>query len=133
MFFVEEEGTASSFQAMAEVIEIHGLPSSLYTDRGSHYWIIPEAGGKVDRLHRTQFGRAMHPLGVERIPAYSPQAAWTMRADVRDPPGAPAQGARRSGHPHDATGARRLVHTLAPLAHKLHRTHNQSEGTGQPL
>ena len=74
MFFVEEEGTASSFQAMAEVIEIHGLPSSLYTDRGSHYWIIPEAGGKVDRLHRTQFGRAMHPLGVERIPAYSPQA-----------------------------------------------------------
>ena len=74
MFFVEEEGTASSFQAMAEVIETHGLPSSLYTDRGSHYWITPEAGGKVDRLHRTQFGRAMHQLGVEMIPAYSPQA-----------------------------------------------------------
>ena len=74
MFFVEEEGTASSFQAMAEVIETHGLPSSLYTDRGSHYWITPEAGGKVDRLHRTQFGRAMHQLGVEMIPAYCPQA-----------------------------------------------------------
>ena len=74
MFFVEEEGTASSFQAMAHVIETHGLPSSLYTDRGSHYWITPEAGGKVDRLHRTQFGRAMHHLGVEMIPAYSPQA-----------------------------------------------------------
>ena len=74
MFFVEEEGTASSFQAMAEVIETQGLPSSLYTDRGSHYWITPEAGGKVDRLHRTQFGRAMHQLGVEMIPAYSPEA-----------------------------------------------------------
>lgn len=36
MFFVEEEGTASSFRGMGEVIE--GLPSSLYTDRGSHYW-----------------------------------------------------------------------------------------------
>ena len=34
MFFVEEEGTASSFQAMTEVIERWGLPSSLYTDRG---------------------------------------------------------------------------------------------------
>ena len=74
MFFVEEEGTASSFQAMAEVIETQGLPSSLYTDRGSHYWITPEAGGKVDRLHRTRFGRAMHQLGVEMIPAYSPEA-----------------------------------------------------------
>ena len=74
MFFVEEEGTASSFQAMAEVIETRGLPSSLYTDRGSHYWTTLEAGGQVDRVHRTQFGRAMHQLGVEMIPAYSPEA-----------------------------------------------------------
>ena len=37
MFFVEEKGTASSFRGMAEVIETRGLPSSLYTDRGSHY------------------------------------------------------------------------------------------------
>ena len=74
MCFVEEEGIASSFQGMAEVIEGWGLPSSLYTDRGSHYWTTPEAGGKVDRDHRTQFGRAMRQLGVEMIPAYSPQA-----------------------------------------------------------
>ena len=44
MFFVEEEGTASSFRGMAEVIETRGLPSSLYIDRGSHYWLTPEAG-----------------------------------------------------------------------------------------
>ena len=74
MFFVEEEGTASSFQGMAEVIERWGLPSSLYTDRGSHYWHTPEAGGKVDRDNPTQFGRAMRQLGVEMIPAYSPEA-----------------------------------------------------------
>ena len=74
MFFVEEEGTASSFQGMGEVIEGWGLPSSLYTDRGSHYWHTPEAGGKVDRERRTQFGRAMRQLGVEMIPAYSPEA-----------------------------------------------------------
>ena len=74
MFFVEEEGTASSFQGMAEVVEGWGLPSSLYTDRGSHYWFTPEAGGKVDRERPTQFGRAMRQLGVEMIPAYSPEA-----------------------------------------------------------
>ncbi len=74
MFFVEEESTASSFQAMTEVIAGWGLPSSLYTDRASHYWTTPEAGGKVDREHRTQFGRAMRQLGVEMIPAYSPEA-----------------------------------------------------------
>ena len=74
MFFVEEEGTASSFRGMAQVIEGWGLASSLYTDRGSHYWHTPEAGGKVDRVRVTQFGRAMRQLGVEMIPAYSPEA-----------------------------------------------------------
>jgi len=74
MFFVEEEGTASSFRAMQEVISAHGLPSSLYTDRGSHYWHTPQTGGKVDKRNLTQFGRAMAQLGIEMIPAYSPQA-----------------------------------------------------------
>ncbi len=46
IFFVEEEGTASSFQAMREVITAHGLPSSLYTDRGSHYWHTPRPAAR---------------------------------------------------------------------------------------
>ena len=50
MFLMEEEGTASSFAGVKEVIESRGLFSSLYTDRGSHYWSTPEAGGKADRL-----------------------------------------------------------------------------------
>lgn len=74
MFFVEEEGTKSSFQGARDVIETCGLFSSLYTDRGSHYWYTPEAGGKVDKVRVTQFGRAMRQLGIEMIPAYSPQA-----------------------------------------------------------
>ena len=72
MFFVER--TASSFAGIKEVIESRGLFSSLYTDRGSHYWSTPEAGGKVDRSQLTQFGRAMKQLGIEMIPAYSPEA-----------------------------------------------------------
>lgn len=74
MFFVEEEGTASSFRGVGETIERHGLFSSLYTDRGSHYWLTPEAGGKVDKTQPTQFGRAMGQLGIQMIAAYSPQA-----------------------------------------------------------
>jgi transposase len=71
---VEEEGSASSFQALAEVFGRHGLPLSLYTDRGSHYFHTPAAGGKVDRTALTQVGRALAHLGVEHIAAYSPQA-----------------------------------------------------------
>ena len=74
MFFCEEEGTASSFQGVHDVIEAHGLFSSFYSDRGSHYWHTPEAGGKVDRDNPTQFGRALRHLGIEMIAAYSPEA-----------------------------------------------------------
>lgn len=73
-FFVEEEGTHSSFQGVAEVIEQEGLFCSLYTDRGRHYWLTSTAGGKVDKHNLTQFGRAMAQLGIEMIPAYSPEA-----------------------------------------------------------
>ena len=74
MFFCDEEGTQSSFRGVREVIERYGLFCSLYTDRGSHYWHTPEAGGKVDKTNPTQFGRAMAQLGIEMIPAYSPEA-----------------------------------------------------------
>ena len=73
-FLVTEEGTASTFRALLEVFGRHGLPLSFYTDRGSHYFITPEAGGPVDRKNPTQVGRALTHLGVEPIAAYSPQA-----------------------------------------------------------
>jgi hypothetical protein len=74
MFFVEEEGTASSFRGVGDVIVARGLFCSFYSDRGSHYWHTPEAGGKVDKENPTQFGRAMKQLGIDMIAAYSPQA-----------------------------------------------------------
>ena len=73
-FFVEEEGTLSSFRGLREVMESTGLFSSLYTDRGSHYWHPDEAGGKVDKGRLTQVHRALQQLGVTLIPAYSPEA-----------------------------------------------------------
>ncbi len=74
MFFVLEEGTWSSFRGIRDVIDHKGLFASLYTDRGSHYWYTPKEGGKVDKSRPTQFGRAMKQLGIEMIPAYSPEA-----------------------------------------------------------
>lgn len=74
MFFVDEEGTASSFRGVHDVIASRGLFSSFYSDRGSHYWHTPEAGGKVDKNNPTQFGHAMKRLGIEMIAAYSPEA-----------------------------------------------------------
>jgi transposase len=73
-FLVEEEGTASTFRACLEVFAEQGLPSSLYTDRGSHYFYTPKAGGKVAKETPTQVGRALAHLGIEHIPAYSPEA-----------------------------------------------------------
>lgn len=74
MFFVEEEGTASSLRGVRDVLVQQGLFSSLYTDRGSHYWLTPKEGGKVSKTQLTQFGRAMKQLGIQMIAAYSPQA-----------------------------------------------------------
>ena len=71
---VEEEGTASTLQALLDVFGAKGLPGSLYTDRGSHYFFTPKAGKKVDRRRPTQVGRALEHLGIEHIPAYSPEA-----------------------------------------------------------
>lgn len=73
-FFVEEEGTMSSLQGLREVIETKGLFSSLYTDRGSHYWHTDEAGGTVDKTRLTEVHRALQQLGITLIPAYSPEA-----------------------------------------------------------
>jgi transposase len=74
MFFIDEEGTVSSFQGVRDVIVQKGLFSSLYTDRGSHYWFTPKEGGKVSKTQLTQFGRAMKHLGIQMIAAYSPEA-----------------------------------------------------------
>jgi transposase len=73
-FVVDQEGTASSFRGLREVIAKHGLFCSLYSDRGSHYFFTPAAGGKVSKTVLTQVGRALSQLGIEHIAAYSPQA-----------------------------------------------------------
>ena len=74
MFLCGQEGTASSFHGLGQTIARYGLFASLYTDRGSHYFHTPLAGGKVDKQKLTEVGRALKQLGIEHIAAYSPEA-----------------------------------------------------------
>jgi len=71
---VEEESTRTVMAGLREVIEVQGLFCALYSDRGSHFFYTPKAGEKVDQYRPTQVGRALKELGVQMIPAYSPQA-----------------------------------------------------------
>jgi len=70
----EEESTLTVMAGLKEVIAAKGVFCALYSDRGSHFWLTPKAGGKIDPHRLTQVGRALRELGVQMIPAYSPQA-----------------------------------------------------------
>ena len=71
---VEQESTRTVLQALRAVVEHQGVFCALYSDRASHFWLTPKAGEAVDRERLTQVGRALRELGIQMIPAYSPQA-----------------------------------------------------------
>jgi transposase len=71
---VEQESTCTVLGALRAVVENRGLFCALYSDRASHFFLTPKAGEPVDRQRLTQVGRALHELGIQMIPAYSPQA-----------------------------------------------------------
>ncbi len=80
---VAEEGTRTLMPAVREVVEKQGIFCALYSDRASHFFVTPKAGGKVDENQLTQLGRALQELGIKRIPAYSPQARGRMERSYR--------------------------------------------------
>ena len=75
---VEQESTRTVMAALRQVIETQGLFCALYSDRGSHFFHTPKAGEPVDKTRLTQLGRALKELGIQMIPAYSPQARGRM-------------------------------------------------------
>jgi len=74
MALVDEEDAASCMEMARNVVDKHGVFCSLYTDRGSHFFWTPKAGENVAKNHDTQFARALKEIGIQPIPAYSPQA-----------------------------------------------------------
>jgi transposase len=71
---VAAESTATVMAALWSVLVTHGLPQALYSDRASWAFYTPKAGQPVAKDALTQVGRALARLGVEHIPAYSPEA-----------------------------------------------------------
>lgn len=71
---VEAESTRSVMLGIRQVIETKGIFCALYSDRASHFFLTPKAGEAVDKQTLTQVGRALRDLGIQLIPAYSPQA-----------------------------------------------------------
>ena len=100
---VEEESTMTVMAALREVVEREGVFCALYSDRGSHFWLTPKVGGKVDAHRLTQVGRALRELGIQMIPAYSPQRGGAASATLE--PGRDA--CRRSCGWPESTGWRR--------------------------
>ena len=75
--FYPAEDTASAYDIFERYVRRNGLPAALYPDRDSIYVCTREAALEeelADTGPETQFARAMRELGVDLIPAYSPQA-----------------------------------------------------------
>jgi len=75
--FQEAEDTRGYFLLTRDVCRKTGIPQALYSDKHSIFW--PTNGETLQeqlagRRSPTQFGRAMAELGVQLIPAHSPQA-----------------------------------------------------------
>lgn len=68
------ETTVAIMSALRDVITTYGLPMAIYTDRAHWAFHTSQAHGAVNRRQLTQVGRALDRLGIEHIPAYSPQA-----------------------------------------------------------
>jgi len=77
-FQLEAENTVGYLFSLRTMILTHGIPLSLYRDRhaifqrnDAHWTVAEELAGKQSP---TQLGRALEQLGIQQIPAYSPQA-----------------------------------------------------------
>jgi transposase len=77
-FQLEAENTLGYFRAVHAMVTAHGVPLSLYRDRHGifqrndpHWTLAEQLAGKQCP---TQLGRALEELGIQQIPAYSPQA-----------------------------------------------------------
>jgi len=116
MFFCAQEGTASSFHGLGQTIARYGLFASLYTDRGSHYFTTPVAGGKVDKVNLTEVGRALKQLGIEHIAAYSPEARGRSERAFQTHQGRLPQELARAGIT-DMGSANRYIEEIYRPAH----------------
>ena len=68
------ESVSAIMTALRAILDRHGIPGALYTDRASWAVFTPTSGTAPDRARCTQVGRALARLGIEHIVSFSPQA-----------------------------------------------------------
>ncbi len=68
------ESLRAIMSALRTILETHGIPGAIYTDRAGWAVYTPTSGTAPDRSKRTQVGRALAHLGIEHIVSFSPQA-----------------------------------------------------------
>jgi len=118
-WLVEEEGTLTVMAGLREVLEKRGIFCSLYTDRGSHFFHTPKAGGAVDKGQLTQIGRALAALRIEHIPSYSPQGRGRMERLFGSWQGRLPQELGTAGVA-DMAAANRYIHQVFQPWHNAH-------------
>ena len=123
---VEQESTRTVMAALRQTVEERGLFCSLYTDRGSHFFHTPKAGGAVDKSQWTEIGRTLAQLGIEHIPSYCPQGRGRMERFFGSWQGRLPQELARAGITTVAEANRYIRETFLPW-HRRHWTQPTTE------
>ena len=134
-FLVEEESTHSSFRGLQETIEAKGLFCSFYTDRGSHYFVTPKAGGPRRRSGGRSSSSTSPPIRHRPGGGSSGSSArsrtvcrkssdWPGSATSRRPTATSARSARGSGRK-----PRSIPERPWPRATVKVRVHEYPDGT----
>ena len=84
--FFEHNGVLENLAVVRSLVAKYGLPASLYTDHHTIFFLCEEDALAVRERGEdglTQFGQVMKRLGIEMIPAGSPQAKGRVERSYR--------------------------------------------------
>lgn len=77
-FFAPAESSEAYLRLLAQILETHGIPAAVYHDRHSSLVRTDDNWSFEEQLRGAQYpthvGRVLEELGIESIPASSPQA-----------------------------------------------------------
>ena len=104
-FLVDEEGTASSFPGLREVVDkARPVLLALHATAAAITSLRPRLAARSRRRLLTQVGRALSSLASSISPAYSPQARGRSERVFRHPAGSVAEGAQAGRDRHGRGG-----------------------------
>src|SRR5213594_272352 len=126
---VEEESTLTVMAGLKAVIARQGVFCALYSDRGSHFWLTPKVGGKVDPHRLTPSGACSAGVGNPDDSGVLATGARTERAQFPHLAGtASARTATTRGRD---GGSREPVPARALRGRVQSQVSGQSPATGQ--